>query len=326
MTIISPNELVRAVAALREGQLVAFPTETVYGLGADAANETAVRRIFAAKGRPADHPLIVHLPDVAALNDWARNIPPLAWQLAARFWPGPLTMILPKALHVPDVVTGGQQSIGLRIPDHPVAGALLRAFNGGIAAPSANRFGRISPTLAEHVQAELGDAVALIIDGGPCRVGLESSIVDLTGEQPVLLRPGHVSASQIAEVLGMPMAQSQRSTTRAPGMLASHYAPLTTTRIVDSDALLPAIEALLRQELRVAVLARQAAAIEDPRVFWQPAAHDPERYAHDLYAYLRQLDALQYDRILVEAVPESDAWLAVYDRLRRAAYTAPGHD
>lgn len=326
MTIISPNELDRAVAALRGGQLVAFPTETVYGLGADAANETAVRRIFAAKGRPADHPLIVHLPGVAALNDWARNISPLAWQLAARFWPGPLTMILPKALHVPDIVTGGQPSIGLRIPDHPVAVALLRAFNGGIAAPSANRFGRISPTLAEHVQAELGDAVALIIDGGPCRVGLESSIVDLTGEQPVLLRPGHISASQIAEVLGIPMAQSQRSTTRAPGMLASHYAPLTTTRIVDSDALLPAIEALLRQELRVAVLARQPAPIEDPRVFWQLAAHDPKRYAHDLYAYLRQLDALQYDRLLVEAVPEGDAWLAVRDRLRRAAYTAPGQD
>ncbi|MBV9788146.1 MAG: threonylcarbamoyl-AMP synthase, partial [Chloroflexi bacterium] len=230
--IISPNEIERAVAALRDGQLVAFPTETVYGLGADASNADAVRRIFAAKGRPADHPLIVHLPDVAALTDWARDIPPAAWQLAARFWPGPLTMILPKAPHVPDVVTGGQQSIGLRIPDHPVAGALLRAFNGGVAAPSANRFGRISPTLAEHVQSELGDAVALIIDGGPCRVGVESSIVDLTGEQPALLRPGHISASQLAEVLGSPVIQPQRSTTRAPGTLDSHYAPLTSTQIV----------------------------------------------------------------------------------------------
>ncbi|HEY0733796.1 MAG TPA: L-threonylcarbamoyladenylate synthase [Herpetosiphonaceae bacterium] len=321
--IISPNQLDRAVAALRDGQLVAFPTETVYGLGADAANETAVRRIFAAKGRPADHPLIVHLPDVAALNDWARNIPPAAWQLAERFWPGPLTMILPKAAHVPDVVTGGQQSIGLRIPDHPVARALLHAFNGGIAAPSANRFGRISPTLAEHVQSELGDAVALIVDGGPCRVGVESSIVDLTGEQPALLRPGHISASQLADVLGVAVAQPQRSTTRAPGTLASHYAPLTRTSIVERDALLQAIDELLHQGLRVAVLARQPAAIEDPRVFWQPAAHDPEAYAHDLYAYLRQLDALQYDRILVEAVPEDESWLAVRDRLRRAAYTAP---
>lgn len=324
--IISPNEIERAVAALRDGQLVAFPTETVYGLGADASNPAAVRRIFAAKGRPADHPLIVHLPEVAALNDWARDIPAAAWLLAERFWPGPLTMILPKAPHVPDVVTGGQQSIGLRIPDHPVASALLRAFNGGVAAPSANRFGRISPTLAEHVQSELGDAVALIIDGGPCRVGVESSIVDLTGEQPALLRPGHISASQLAEVLGIAVAQPQRSTTRAPGTLASHYAPLTSTQIVNGDELLPAIEALLCQGLRVAVLARQFAAIDDPRVFWQPAAQDPVAYAHDLYAYLRQLDGLQYDRILVEAVPEDEAWLAVRDRLRRAAYQTPAHE
>lgn len=321
--IISPNEIDRAVAALRDGQLVAFPTETVYGLGADASNAAAVRRIFAAKGRPADHPLIVHLPDVAALSDWARDIPPAAWQLAARFWPGPLTMILPKAPRVPDVVTGGQQSIGLRVPDHPVARALLQAFNGGIAAPSANRFGRISPTRAEHVQSELGDAVALIVDGGPCRVGVESSIVDLTGEQPALLRPGHISASQLAAVLGIAVAQPQRSKTRAPGTLASHYAPLTGTSLVESNELLPAIEALLRQGRRVAVLARQPAAVDDRRVFWQPAAHDPETYAHDLYAYLRQLDALQYDHILVEAVPEDDAWLAVRDRLRRAAYTVP---
>lgn len=324
MTIVSPNEIARAVAALREGRLVAFPTETVYGLGADACNEAAVRRIFAAKGRPVDHPLIVHLPDVAALSDWAREIPPTAWRLAERFWPGPLTLILPKAAHVPDVVTGGQQSIGLRIPDHPVARALLQAFNGGIAAPSANRFGRISPTRAEHVQAELGDTVALIIDGGPCRVGVESSIVDLTGQQPVLLRPGHISAAQIADVAGDAVTQAQHSAIRAPGMLASHYAPMTSTKIIGSDQLLDAINQLLSAGLRTAVLARQPALITHANLFWQSAPGDPQAYAHNLYAYLRQLDALQYDRILVEAVPEDEAWLAVRDRLRRAAYTEPG--
>ncbi|HEX6290129.1 MAG TPA: L-threonylcarbamoyladenylate synthase [Herpetosiphonaceae bacterium] len=324
MTIVSADQIARAVAALRGGELVAFPTETVYGLGADAANETAVRRIFAAKGRPADHPLIVHLPGVDALTDWARDVPPAARRLAERFWPGPLTMILPKAPHVPDVVTGRQPSIGLRIPDHPVALALLAAFGGGIAAPSANRFGRISPTRAEHVQAELGDAVALILDGGPCRVGVESSIVDLTGEQPVLLRPGQISATQIAEVVGVPLAQAHKSTTRAPGTLPSHYAPVTRTMIIGTNELAPTVNDLLDERLRIAVLARHSAPIDHPGVTWRVAPSDADGYAHALYAHLRELDALRRDRIVVEAVPEGEAWLAIRDRLQRAASQEPG--
>jgi L-threonylcarbamoyladenylate synthase len=319
MPIVSPSEIARAVAALRDGQLVAFPTETVYGLGADASNEAAVRRIFAAKGRPVDHPLIVHLPEPGALNNWADAIPPLAWRLAERFWPGPLTLILPKAARVPELVTGGQQSIGLRIPDHPVALELLRAFGGGLAAPSANRFGRISPTRAEHVAAELGDEVALIIDGGPCRVGVESSIVDLTGERPVLLRPGQITAQQIAEIAGLSVAQASSSKTRAPGMLPSHYAPLTKTKIIGSSELPAELERLMEQGLRVAVLARQSAPIRSQALSWLTAPDEPQAYAQQLYAALRQLDALRYDQILVEAVPEDDPWLAVRDRLQRAA-------
>jgi L-threonylcarbamoyladenylate synthase len=319
MPIVLPAEIDQAVAALRDGQLVAFPTETVYGLGADASSEAAVRRIFAAKGRPADHPLIVHLPDAAALTGWTSDISDVARRLAERFWPGPLTLILPKAAHVSKVVTGGQQSIGLRVPDHPVALALLRAFGGGLAAPSANRFGRISPTRAEHVEAELGAAVALIIDGGACRVGVESSIVDLTGEQPVLLRPGQISAQQIAEVAGVPVAQAQRSTTRAPGMLPSHYAPLTKTQLIGSHALAAAVQQLVEQGARVAVLARQPASMRHDQLAWLAVPDEPWAYAHQLYAALRQLDALRYDRILVEAVPDDAAWFAVRDRLRRAA-------
>jgi L-threonylcarbamoyladenylate synthase len=321
MAIVSPSEITQAVAALRNGQLVAFPTETVYGLGADASNADAVRCIFAAKGRPADHPLIVHIPDVAALSQWAAYVPEAAHRLAGRFWPGPLTLILPKAPHVPDVVTGGQASIGLRIPDHPVARSLLTAFGGGIAAPSANRFGRISPTRAEHVQSELGDAVALILDGGPCRVGVESSIVDLTGEHPLLLRPGQISASMIAEVVGEPVEQPRSSATRAPGMLPAHYAPVTKTKIIGSNQLKTDLTRLLGDDLRVAVFARQAEPLEHPNVVWRPAPTNPDAYAHELYAALRELDALRCDWIVVEAVPDDEGWLAIRDRLRRAAYT-----
>jgi L-threonylcarbamoyladenylate synthase len=326
MAIISPSEIAQAVTALRAGHLVAFPTETVYGLGADAANEAAVRRIFAAKGRPADHPLIVHLPGVAALEQWASHVPRAARQLAERFWPGPLTMIVPKAAHVPAVVTGGQSSIGLRVPDHPIALALLAAFGSGIAAPSANRFGRISPTRAEHVQTELGDTVALIVDGGPCRVGVESSIVDLTGDQPVLLRPGGISATQIADVLGVPVIHGQVSSTRAPGTLASHYAPITETKIIGSNELVAVVAQMAADGRRVAVFARRPAPSEHPNVAWHTAPSEPQAYAHMLYAALRELDALHYDRIVVEAVPDGEEWLAVRDRLQRAAHREAHHE
>ncbi|MEK7737911.1 MAG: L-threonylcarbamoyladenylate synthase, partial [Pseudomonadota bacterium] len=199
-------QIAHAVTLLRAGELVAFPTETVYGLGADAANPAAVAKIFAAKGRPADHPLIVHLPSAEALDAWAREVPESARKLAAAFWPGPLTLILKRQPQVPDAVTGGQDTVGLRVPDHPLALALLKAFDGGrfrgIAAPSANRYGRISPTSAAHVRAELGAAVPLVLDGGDCQVGIESTIVDLSRGTPRLLRPGAIGAADIAHVLG----------------------------------------------------------------------------------------------------------------------------
>jgi len=204
---LDPALLARAVALLRAGELVALPTETVYGLGADAANPAAVAKIFAAKGRPADHPLIVHLPGSAWLDRWAADIPQAAWDLAEMFWPGPLTLILKKQPWVPEAVTGGQDTVGLRVPGHPLALELLKAFAdagtpGGIAAPSANRFGRVSPTRAAHVAEELGGQVPLILDGGPCQVGIESTILDLSRGQPELLRPGYFSPQRLAEVLG----------------------------------------------------------------------------------------------------------------------------
>jgi L-threonylcarbamoyladenylate synthase len=316
--VVTAEQIAAAVEALQSGALVAFPTETVYGLGADATNEQAVRRIFATKGRPADHPVIVHLANPSAIHDWAQSVPPTAIRLAERFWPGPLTLILPRAAHVLDVVTGGQNTVGLRVPDHPVAQALLHAFGKGIAAPSANRFGRISPTQAKHVRDELGQAVALVLDGGPARVGLESSIVDLSGSQPTLLRPGHISAHEIAATLGVPLGLPQPTSPRAPGTLASHYAPVTPVELVGSDELFTRVVATRDQQ--IAVLALQPAPPMLAGLAWITAPNNPVDYAHDLYANLRALDALDYDRILVEATPDDDAWQAVNDRLRRAAH------
>ncbi|WP_043097270.1 L-threonylcarbamoyladenylate synthase [Kallotenue papyrolyticum] len=322
MQQVTPEQIAAALAALRRGELVAFPTETVYGLGADASNEAAVRRIFAAKGRPADHPVIVHLPHAGLLEQWAGHVPEAAWRLAERFWPGPLTMILPRAAHVLDVVTGGQSTVGLRVPDHPVAQALLHAFGGGIAAPSANRFGRVSPTRAEHVRAELGDAVAVILDGGPCRVGLESTIVDLSGPQPAILRPGHISARQIEEVLGVPVSMPAHSRTRAPGTLPGHYAPVTAVELVADADLEARARAWLDQGRRVAVMARRPPPADLQHVPWRALPDDPVAYGHALYATLRELDSLRVERILVARVPEGEAWTAVRDRLTRAAHGA----
>lgn len=318
--MVTDDEIAAAVAALRSGQLVALPTETVYGLGADASNADAVRRIFAAKGRPADHPVIVHLAEPGDIEAWAVRIPPAAYALAERFWPGPLTLILPRAPHVLGIVTGGQPSVGLRVPSHPVARRVLKAFGGGVAAPSANRFGRISPTRAEHVRAELGAAVAVILDGGPSEVGLESTIVDLSGPEPALLRPGHIALAELAAVLGAPPTIPQAPTTRAPGTLSSHYAPLTPVTIVAGAELAAAIAGATE---RLAVLARRAAPPAAPSIVWRTLPDEPHAFGHALYATLRELDAVQASRILVEAVPSDGAWAAIADRLRRAAHRDP---
>ncbi len=316
------NDIAQAVALLRRGELVALPTETVYGLGADAMNPEACAKIFAAKGRPSDHPLIVHLPDADLLPRWARAIPKEAIALARAFWPGPLTLILKKHEDVPDLVTGGQDTVGLRVPNHPVALQLLRAFDGGIAAPSANRFGRISPTTAAHVREELGDRVSLILDGGPCQVGLESTILDLSRDVPVILRPGAIGADDIARVIGRrprlrgedEAAAQHVAAPRVSGALAAHYAPRTPLELLPT--------AILGQRVRSgdAVLARMARPLDLPSdVTWVVAADDAAGYGHALYAHLRQLDASGRARILVEAPPASADWAAVVDRLGRAA-------
>ena len=310
--------IARAAALLRAGELVAVPTETVYGLGADAANAQAVRRIFAAKGRPADHPVIVHIPDVSHVLRWASALPDAARLLAAAFWPGPLTLILPRAAGVHDVVTGGQDSVGLRVPSHPVARALLHAFGSGIAAPSANRFGRISPTQAAHVAGDLGASVGLILDGGACEVGIESTIVAVTGGVPTLLRPGAIGVRELAQVLGHAPAAPDRTAPRASGTLASHYAPKTPAMLAPADALHAEIVQLVDRDEDVAILARTVRRPVDFAGAWIGAPLDAAAYAHDLYANLRTLDAANADVILIETPPADDAWLAVRDRLGRA--------
>ena len=303
---------------LRAGKLVAFPTETVYGLGADAANVAAVRKVFAAKQRPADHPLIVHLADASALKHWTGEIPREAWLLAEAFWPGPLTMVLPRASHVADEVTGGQKTVALRVPSHPVARRLLKAFAGGLVGPSANRFGHLSPTCAAHVREELGDAVDCILDGGECSVGIESTIVAFREGQPVVLRPGMVTAEQIMATLKSDMAVPTASSPRVSGTLPSHYAPRTPLLLSDPDGL----EAELNRRCAdgpVAVLARRLRPSATPAALWQVAPQQPEDYAHDLYALLRSLDHAGCHLILVETVPELPHWTAIRDRLQRAA-------
>ncbi|MEP6679620.1 MAG: L-threonylcarbamoyladenylate synthase [Betaproteobacteria bacterium] len=314
----SAAAVARAAGLLREGQLVAFPTETVYGLGADANNAAAVRRIFAVKGRPADHPVIVHLADPRALESWARAIPPGARALADAFWPGPLTLILPRAPGVLDAVTGGQDSVGIRVPSHPVARALLEAFGGGIAAPSANRFGHVSPTTAAHVAADLDVRVTLIVDGGACDVGIESTIVAFHGDEPMLLRPGGIGVAALARVLGREPLPADASAPRASGTLAAHYAPRTPASLLAADLLRAEVAQFAERDELVAVFARTLPPPEDFDGTWIMAPGDPAGYAHDLYAHLRALDAADADVLLIEDVPQEPAWLAVRDRLMRA--------
>ena len=303
---------------LAAGEAIAFPTETVYGLGADAANPAAVAKIFALKGRPSDHPLIVHFADPAALDTWAIDVPATARKLAASFWPGPLTIILKKSQRVPGAVTGGQDTVGLRCPSHPVAQQLLREFarvgSGAVAAPSANKFGHVSPTTAAHVRDELGNDL-FIIDGGACEVGLESTIVDLSRGTPVLLRPGGISRASLAQALGAAPRDRDAEAPRASGTLAAHYAPRTALALVDAEELAVEVE----QPANVAVLALQEPPASARVVSWITAAPDPSAYGHDLYSNLRKLDASGAKRILVQAPPDIPGWEAVNDRLLRAA-------
>ena len=316
-----------ADAALRlaRGQTVAFPTETVYGLGADAASATGVASIYRIKGRPADHPLIVHVRDVAQARWWG-EFDECALMLAAAFWPGPLTLIVRRREGAPVFASAGESTIGLRCPAHPVASALLDAFTAlgghGIAGPSANRFGRVSPTCAAHVAQDLGGDVPLILDGGACEVGVESTIVDVSRGVPVLLRPGGIAAGDIARVLGQAPHAPDAQAPRASGTLAAHYAPRTPMSLVSADGIESAVRACASAGLRAALWSRQRPDSSLPGVVrWQPQPHDPEDFARQLYDTLRRLDALGLDRVLVERVPQGPGWDAVRDRLGRAAAT-----
>jgi L-threonylcarbamoyladenylate synthase len=309
---VSP-EVRRAAEILKRGGLVAFPTETVYGLGADASSRDAVTRLYAAKRRPLDHPVIVHFADADLAFSWARDVPQAAKKLAAKFWPGPLTLILRKSAKAGDFVTGGQDSVGVRVPSHPVAQELLRAFGGGIAAPSANRFGQVSPTTAAHVREDLGKDVELVLDGGPSEVGIESTIVDLSSGDPVLLRPGRISAAELEALLGSPVLARQSGSPRHSGGLERHYAPRTPARLVPTHELDKEI-ARLKDKIAVLAFSRP-----DERVdYWLRMPREPRAYAQRLYAALRELDSAQCEMILIEAPPEAPEWVGVRDRLARA--------
>ena len=364
----NPADCVRAAALLRAGGLIGLPTETVYGLAADASNLAAVAKMFAAKGRPADHPVIVHLADAEQIREWAIEIPAAAWTLAKKFWPGPMTLILKRAPHVLDAVTGGQDTVGLRVPSHPVAQAVLKQFAkavvkdaasnqqtrkpAGIAAPSANKFGRVSPTTAQHVRDEFGDAIDLVLDGGACEVGIESTIIDLSAGEVRILRPGVITEDAVRAALGAGLGKetaeeplpptvaavaststvstsaastsaastsaASTSTAAAPrvsGSLDAHYAPRTPARVVPGAQL----AGVLTQQAgkRIAVLSFSPT--RTPGTLHWLASRTPKVYAHNLYATLRAMDVSACELILIEAPPESGEWDGINDRLKRAA-------
>jgi L-threonylcarbamoyladenylate synthase len=322
-----PQAILDAARRIRTGELVGFPTETVYGLGADASSDEAVAGIFAAKGRPADHPLIVHLAAAGQVGDYASSVPPFAERLMHAFWPGPLTVILPRRDGVANAAAGGQNSIGLRCPAHPVALAFLKACLAsgvsGVAGPSANRFGRVSPTTARHVEQEF-DADLLVLDGGPCDVGIESSIVDCTRGRPVLLRPGLLTRAQLAAGCGEPVLDPGElpeagSAPRASGTLESHYAPDAKVRLMDADALQAALDLLGSDAAHIAVYARDVLRIKSAKVLYRRMPAGAAAAAQQLFAVLRDFDAQGVKLIWIENPPATGEWEGVRDRLGRAA-------
>lgn len=320
------TDIARAADVLRAGGTVAFPTETVYGLGGDASSDAAVEAIFALKARPRSHPLIVHLATGARLEDWALEVPASAQRLIRVAWPGPLTVILQRGPRVSLAATGGLDTVGLRVPAHPVAQALLHQFGGAIAAPSANRFGAVSPTTAAHVAADLGGDVGYVLDGGACQVGIESTIVDLSRGRPVLLRPGGMSRAAIEAIVG-PLERADASAPKAPGTLASHYAPRARVVVVAPDQV-PATVAAMAPDQRVAVLAPRAAFGAWPKLAAHMSAlpNDIEGMARQLYAALRDLDAAGVDVVVAALPPAAGLGEAVGDRLLRAAGPRSHHD
>jgi len=308
-----------ALQHLQQGELVAFPTETVYGLGADARNPNAIKKVFQAKGRPVDHPLIVHLASARDLPLWASNIPDLAWQLAEQFWPGPLTMIFAKQPAVSELITGGQNTIAIRVPNHPLTLQLLQQFGSGLVGPSANKYGHVSPTTAEHVAYDLNNEVAVILDGGACNIGIESTVVYLAGSQPMILRQGAITAQQLADCVGVEFViqdlTAQTPMQNSPGSPLSHYAPRTPVYLVSSQDLDATLQSYVAQNKTCAVLSFQK--INNPYCY--EAELDPQAYAQALYARLRAMDALNCSALLIEQVPNDPAWAAIADRLMRSS-------
>lgn len=338
-TAINIEEIKSASTLLKAGQLVAFPTETVYGLGCDAANVEALARLYRVKGRPGTHPVIVHLASVEQLKDWAQTVPAEALVLAKKFWPGPMTLILKKSDRVLPEVSGGQDTVGLRIPSHPVALALLKEFKSGIAAPSANRHGRISPTTAAHVKSELGDLVAQVLDGGNCTVGIESTIVDLSSDKPRILRPGMITLEAIEAALNESKQKEKKASSkkkrgsesksstasentvipRAPGSMSSHYAPTTGLKLFAHQNLPRAIATSESLSMKISVMAFSDPIASSCVITWKQLSEDPNECARQLYAYMRELDTSGADYIVVEEPPELPEWMGILDRLRRAA-------
>ena len=322
-----PQAILEAVRRIQTGGLVGFPTETVYGLGADASSDEAVAGIFAAKGRPADPPLIVHQASASQIDDYAASVPAFAARLPQAFWPGPLTVILPRRAGVAAAAAGGQDSIGLRCPSHPVALAFLKACLelgvSGVAGPSANRFGRVSPTTAAHVSEEFGDEL-LVLDGGPCAIGIESSIIDCTRSRPVLLRPGVLTRAQLEAACGEPVVgqddlQEQGSAPRASGTLESHYAPNAKVRLMDAGMIRAALDLLGADAAHIAVYARTLFSIPSSRVIYRRMPDDAAATAQQLCAVLRGFDAQGARLIWIEHPPAAPEWAGVRDRLERAA-------
>ncbi|MFM9372631.1 L-threonylcarbamoyladenylate synthase [Streptomyces sp. Da 82-17] len=321
MRALAPSgDIEKAAGVLRAGGLVGLPTETVYGLGANAEDPAAVARVFQVKGRPPSHPLIVHIGGADQLGDWAADVPETARLLAERFWPGPLTLVLRRGDRVPLAATGGLDTVALRVPAHPVALDLLAEFGGGVAAPSANRFGSVSPTTADDVRTELGDAVDFVLDGGPCQVGVESTIVDATGENPTVLRPGGVTREDLEEALGRPLDVPTTSKVRVPGQHPSHYAPNARVVLVEPEKVVA--EAERAQELghRVGVFLPPALAgtpVQAHAVV--PVPESTADYARVLFGYLRELDRQGCDLIVASLPAEAELGLAIANRLQRAA-------
>jgi len=309
MNALSPSasNLSHAIALLKAGEVVALPTETVYGLGADASNPAAVAKIFELKGRPLTHPLIVHLANAETIQDWARDIPDVAWALAEEFWPGPLTLILKRSSRAIDAVTGGFDTVGLRVPAHPVALALLHGFGGGVAAPSANKFGAVSPTTAQHVFDEFGTSLKAIVDGGPCGVGVESTILDLSSGTPALLRPGGITREELEEVLRVSIPINHSGSVRSPGQMASHYAPRAQVILV------------AQHEASAHESALQAAGKKVMVLNGFVNAGNSQAFARNLYSALREADVRGADVLLATLPDERGLGLAIADRLKKAA-------